>query len=72
MGKFPGADMDREQRDLWNARVPSVTVKDFCPECETLKPDVKKRQNYWPSITCHCFSDCFSRMLAEFEGLVVC
>ena len=55
--------------DNWRRRPLEVKVLDRCDECETLQPDVKKRTNYWPSITCTCCSGCFSRMLAEFEGL---
>ena len=35
--------MDTKQREIWNARVPTVTVRDRCDECGLLKEGVKKR-----------------------------
>lgn len=61
--------MDAKQREEWNARVPSVTVLDRCNECEQLKPNVQKRQNYWPTLAATCCSECWARLIAEHQGV---
>lgn len=64
--------MDARQRHLWNSRPMTVTVLDRCDECKTLKPDVKRRESYFPNITATCCAICFSEMVGEREGAVVC
>ncbi len=55
--------------EAWRRRPLEVKVLDRCDECETLQPDVKKRVNYWPSFTTVCCGNCYSKRLAEYEGL---
>lgn len=61
--------MNAKERETWNARVPAVTVLDRCDECEQLKPTVQKRQNYWPTLSATCCSECWSRLIAEHQGV---
>lgn len=64
--------MDSKQRTAWNSRPVTVTVLDRCDECGTLKPDVKKRQHYWPAVTAQCCSQCFTRLIGEAQGYAAC
>jgi hypothetical protein len=49
MSHFDPTNMTREQREAWNQRVPTVTVRDPCPVCSTLQPGVKERTGPWPN-----------------------
>jgi hypothetical protein len=64
--------MDDRQREIWNARVPTVTVRERCDECGLLKEGVKKRQNYWPTISATCCAECFTNLIGEAQGYVAC
>jgi len=65
--------MTREQAlDAWRHRPMVVTVLERCDECETLKPDVAKRTNYWPYVAIKSCGQCFSRLVAEASGVAAC
>jgi len=61
--------MTSSQLDAWRRRPLEVRVLDRCNECATLQPDVRERINFWPNIRAVCCSNCFNRMLAEFNDL---
>lgn len=52
----------------WRARQLQVRVLDRCDECDELKDDVQKRENYWPHITAVCCAECFAEMTGEDSG----
>lgn len=58
--------------DQFRSRQMEVRVLDRCDKCETLKDDVKERANYWPRVKATTCGACFSKLIAEAQGLVVC
>jgi hypothetical protein len=76
--------MSQEQRDLWNARVPSVTTQEHCDSCGQLREGVEKREHsqYWPSFSISlkscapCFEAAKVKARAEaqesYSGVVCC
>ena len=61
--------MTPEERRRWNSRPTEVRVLDRCDECETLKPDVKERQSYYPHMKITCCGACFAQLANQHEGI---
>jgi hypothetical protein len=59
--------------DAWRSRPLTVRTLVRCDKCETLKTDVEKRSNYWPSVkTTTCCNGCFQKLIDEAQGLIAC
>lgn len=56
--------------DQFRNRPLEVRVLERCNECETLKDDVKEHSNCW--VTAVCCGPCFTQLVAEAQGLILC
>jgi hypothetical protein len=62
---FDPENMNREQRDAWNARVPTVTVKEPCDCCKTLQTEIKERISIYPWFKMTSCESCFAREVSN-------
>lgn len=59
--------------DQFRSRPMQVRTLTRCDKCETLREDVQKRSNYWPHVSeTMCCAPCFTKLIAEAQGLIVC
>lgn len=72
MSANPKWSMSDAQREAWNKRTLTVTVKEHCPECKQLKEGVKERKNYWPTLSATCCSECWPKLIGQYQGVAVC
>lgn len=62
--------MNTKQLDEWRARPMTVTVKEWCGHCETLKPEVEDREmtlGWYTKVIRRCCKDCEPRLREELR-----
>lgn len=56
--------------DQFRSRPMTVHTLTRCDSCETLRDDVQSRSNYWPKVQATTCAGCFTRLVAEAQGLI--